>query len=74
MGCQVVEFAGEKGLWSVAEWAFLPEVRSAGWVPVKGASLSSALLEAVAIAVHLQDVCVVGEPIQQGAGEPLGYR
>jgi hypothetical protein len=31
-----------------------------------------ALLEAVATAVHLQDVDVVGEPVQQGAGEPLG--
>ena len=31
-----------------------------------------ALLEAVAIAVHLQDVDVVSEPVQQGASEPLG--
>ena len=30
-----------------------------------------ALLEAVALAVHLQDVHVVGEPVQQRAGQPL---
>ena len=31
-----------------------------------------AVLEPVALAVHLQDVNVVGEPIQQGSGQPLG--
>ena len=31
----------------------------------------SALVEPVALTVHLQDVNVVGESIQQGAGEPL---
>ena len=31
-----------------------------------------ALLETVALAVHLQDVNVVGEPVKQSAGEPLG--
>ena len=30
-----------------------------------------AVPEAVAIAVHLQDVDVVGETVQQGPGEPL---
>ena len=30
-----------------------------------------AALEAVALAVHLQDVDVVGEPVQQRAGETL---
>ena len=30
------------------------------------------MLEAVAVAVHLQDVNVVGEPVKQSAGEPLG--
>src|SRR6516162_6208669 len=30
-----------------------------------------ALREAVALAVHFEDVDVVGEAIQQGAGEPL---
>ena len=30
-----------------------------------------ALLEAVALAVHLQDVHVVREPVQQRAGQPL---
>ena len=31
-----------------------------------------AALEAVAVAVHFQDVDVVGEPVKQSAGEPLG--
>ena len=31
-----------------------------------------AALEAVAVAVHLQDVDVVGEAVKQSAGEPLG--
>ena len=30
------------------------------------------VLETVAVAVHLQDVNVVGEPVKQSAGEPLG--
>jgi hypothetical protein len=30
------------------------------------------LLEAVAVAVPLQDVDVVGKPVEQSAGEPLG--
>jgi len=31
-----------------------------------------ALLETIAIAVHLQDVDMVGEAIEEGAGQPLG--
>src|SRR5215472_5445476 len=31
-----------------------------------------ALLEAIAVAVHFEDVDVVGEPIEQRAGQPLG--
>jgi hypothetical protein len=31
-----------------------------------------ALLEPIAVAVHLQDVDVVREPVEQGASEPLG--
>ena len=30
-----------------------------------------AALESVAVAVHFQDMDVVGEPVQQGSGEPL---
>ena len=30
------------------------------------------MLETVALAIHLQDMDVVGETIQQGAGQPLG--
>jgi hypothetical protein len=32
---------------------------------------AAALLEAEAVAIHLQDVDVVGEPVQQSAGQPL---
>ena len=38
-----------------------------GWI-----SFATALLEAVAVAVHFQDVDVVGEPVEQSAGQPLG--
>ena len=31
-----------------------------------------ALFEAIAVAVHFEDVDVVGEPIEQRAGQPLG--
>ena len=37
-----------------------------------GGGVLPAVLEAVAVAVHLQDVNVVGEPVKQSAGEPLG--
>src|SRR5437667_12031994 len=32
-----------------------------------------ALFEPVAVAVHFQDVDVVGQPIEQRAGQPLGH-
>ena len=35
-----------------------------GWI-----SLAAALLEAVAVAVHLQDVDVMGNAVEQSAGE-----
>jgi hypothetical protein len=63
-----------KGLWSVAEEAFHPRAALGGigsaigrWVP-----FAAALLEAIAVAVHLQDVDVMGKPIQQSAGEAFG--
>src|SRR6266849_5262883 len=31
-----------------------------------------ALLEAIAVAVHFQDMDVVGQPVEQRAGQPLG--
>ena len=37
-----------------------------------GGGALPAALEPVALAVHLQDVDVVSEPVQQRSGEPLG--
>ena len=37
-----------------------------------GAAFAPALLKAETVAVHLQDVNVVGEAVEQGAGEPFG--
>ena len=37
-----------------------------GWGP-----FAAALLEAVAVGVHLQDMYVMCEPIEQGAGQAL---
>ena len=39
-----------------------------------GGGALPAVLETVALGVHLQDVNVVGEPVKQSAGEPLGCR
>ena len=39
--------------------------------PDRRAPPPDGLLEAVAVAVHCQDADVVGEPVEQGAGEPL---
>src|SRR6478752_5928708 len=33
-----------------------------------------ALFEAIAVAVHFEDMDVVGQPVQQRAGQPLGTR
>ena len=64
------------GVWSVAEDGIRPVVRLDGWgwrVPVRSgvgrAAFASALLEAEAVAVHLQDVDMVGEAVEQSAGE-----
>ena len=47
-----------------------------GSVCIRGTRSSAALvfrlLEPVAVAIHLENVDVVGEPVEQGAGEPLG--
>ncbi len=51
------------GLWSAAEEALLPRDAFCGWGPI-----ASALLEAVAVAVHFRDVKVAGEPTEQSAG------
>jgi hypothetical protein len=42
-----------------------------GLLGVGGTAFTLALLEAEAVAVHLQDVDVVGEPVEQGAGQTL---
>ena len=39
---------------------------------VGGAAFAAALLQPEAVAVHLQDVDVVGEPIEQGSCEAFG--
>jgi len=44
----------------------------AGGSGAGGAAFTPAVLEAEAVAVHLQDVDVVGEAVEQSAGEPLG--
>ena len=73
---EVQLFSGEKGLWSVAEEALLSRgafsVRVSavgGWI-----SLAAALLEAIAVAVHLQDVDVMSNAVEQSAfrAEDLG--
>ena len=65
--------SGWKGLWSVAEEG--PSTPRCVWgqgSAFGGWGLFAAtLLEAVAVAVHLQDVDVVGKPIEQGAGQPF---
>ena len=35
-------------------------------------SFAATLLEAVGVGVHFQDVDMVGDVVQQGAGEPFG--
>jgi len=70
---------GECGVWSIAEDAILPGARCAGWVGllgrrsgVGGTAFVPALLKAIAVAVHLQDVDMVGEAVEQSTGEALG--
>ena len=44
----------------------------AGWVVISGvALLRAALVEPVAVAVHLENMDMVGEPVEQRAGETL---
>ena len=42
------------------------------WSGFGGAALAPALLQTEAVSVHLQDVDVVGEAVEQGSGEALG--
>ena len=43
-----------------------------GGLGVGGRAFVPALLQAIAVAVHLQDMNVVGEPVEQGSSEALG--
>ena len=67
-------FSQGKSLWSVAEEAL--SLRGAfggeGFSGREASSVCGGFAEAITVAVHLQDVDLVGEPVQQGAGEPLG--
>jgi len=65
----------EKGLWSVAEEALLLRSRvgrggsavGGGWIP-----FAAALLESVTVAVHFQDVDMMGDAVEQSPGEAFG--
>ena len=62
------------GVWSVAEDGIHPVVRLDGWLDARGSGVggtafTATLLEAEAVAVHLQDVDMVGEAVEQSAGE-----
>ena len=54
--------AGRSGFCSVVRWSF--------GVGLPGAAF--ALFEAVAVAVHLEDVDVVGQAVEERTGQPLG--
>jgi hypothetical protein len=64
---------GEKGRWSVAEAALLPprRVRGVEFSVGRPGAVVAALLEAVAVAVHLQDVDVMGKPVERRALWPV---
>ena len=73
-GSEVIGFAGWKGLWSVAEEALPPRGALAGVGGMVSASGGcgtpfAALLETVAVAVHLQNVDMVGESVKQSSGD-----
>jgi len=64
----------EKGLWSVAEEALLRR-RCVGGVSAFGGwiSFAAALLEPVPVPVHLQDVDVMGDAVEQSADVAFNY-
>jgi hypothetical protein len=67
-GDEVIEYVGGEGaLERSGRGSFAPEARPEGCG--LGAAFAAALLEAVAVAVHLQDVDMVGEAIEQGSSE-----
>ncbi len=64
---------GVEGRWSVErKRPFYPEAHWGSDLAFCGwGSFAAALLEAVAVAVHLEDVYVMGEPVEQSAGQPF---
>ncbi len=50
------------------------ETREDGLACRRGVTFATAGLETLALAVHLQDVDVMGEAIEQSAGQPLGAK
>jgi hypothetical protein len=66
-------FGGERALEGSGRGLSPPSrARGDGSAVCRWASFASALLETVAVAVHLEYVDVMGEAVEQGAGEPLG--
>jgi hypothetical protein len=65
---------GEEERWSVTEAAIFPEARleRQGAASLEKGAFEAAMHEAVGVSVNFQDIDVVGNAIQQGAGEPLG--
>ena len=49
----------------------LARVGGAGWLGVEDLAFAPALLQTEAVAVHLEDVDVVSEAVEQSAGEPF---
>lgn len=59
------------GVWSVAEGAtpHAAHMTPGGLGSGSGAALAVALFQAEAVAVHLQDVNMVGQPVEEGSSE-----
>jgi len=61
-------FRGRRGAGAWRRRSSSPEARVEG----QSGAFAAALFEAVGVGVHLQDVDMMGDAIEQGAGEPLG--
>ena len=72
-GMVAVGWAGRVG-GRISEWEpglVLSGLTVVGCVWSLGSGVLPAALEPVALSVHLQDVDMVGEPVQQRSGEPF---